>query len=99
MTVFNNLFHDSTVPKELVPTNQQISSLKFRLRDKIDQGADEVTRVDKYIDEHQYVPGMDPDKPFIYAAKNGIGSDEDPLYIGITALNWLAWVQRYDLQL
>ena len=37
---------------------------------------------------------IDPNTGFIFAAKNGSGSDDDPLNICITSINWLTWLKK-----
>jgi len=65
----------------LLPTLDQIRHFKYRLLKKHTAGIDERSRVDDIIAERKYQPGIDPNKGFIFASKNGTGTDDDPVSI------------------
>lgn len=94
MTIWSNLDRDLTIPKEYLPNHKQIQRLKSKLLSKDGEG-DEIGRVDTLIKEHSYQANIDPNKAFIFASRNGSGSDVDPFAICITALNWLTWLNEY----
>lgn len=94
LTLFTNLQGDGSVSKENLPTIKQVQSFKARALKSANGQDDEMQRVDKFIAENQYKPDIDPNKVFVFASRNGTGSDESPFTVCITALNWLTWVQK-----
>lgn len=61
-----------------------------------DGRGNEIEKVGSLIEEHKYVPDIDPNKAFIFAAKNGTGADNDAFQICITSLHWLTWLKIFD---
>lgn len=99
-TIFKNLIHEINKPESQIsagkmPTLNQVARLKYNHLSKGFKLSEERKLVDILILERQYNPDIDPNKGFIFAAKNGSGTDDDPLCICITGLNWLIWLKKF----
>lgn len=92
-SILTRLQHE--VPQEVLPTIDQIQQFKYRYNKKLNENNDEMDQVDNLIEKHKYHSAINPNEGFIFASRNGTGSDEDPIYICITALSWLTWLQRH----
>lgn len=98
-TIAKNLILESKKPEsaievEWLPQMTQIQRLKYSHLNKHNNLSQEREEVGKLIEQRQYKPTICPNDGFVFAAKNGIGSDADPLLICITALNWLTWIKK-----
>lgn len=91
-SIWTPLQHE--IPQEVLPTIDQVQQFKYRFNKKFTQSDHEMDQVDKLIEQHKYHSGIKPNEGFIFASRNGKGSDEDPIYIFITAIDWLTWLQK-----
>lgn len=85
---------ESKITADKMATRAQVARLKHNHLSKGVKLSEERKVVDEIIIERQYKHDIDPNKGFIFAAKNGSGADDDPLCICITGLNWLIWLKK-----
>ena len=78
-----------------LPDLDRIRRLKYYVSKKDTDNKGDRDKVEQLIKERGYTAGIDPNKGFIFAARNGTGADDDPLTICITALNWLTWLNSF----